>query len=202
MDEIFQLGAVHASSSAADFPPRSSGMPTRPVLRLLTRIPRPRRRHRHPGHSGHHHRRCRCHGRRQGGVGAATGHHQQSRWKSSADEWHHFNGKLSCKLDGRLCRSAIHHDPRCTCSFWQIVGSWLWRPSKCSASAPSHLLADRLSRSQTPCSLSMSSLRYRLVLGALSVGSPGRPGRQLIAADLLRTRMCRRLCDPSQTALS
>ena len=119
---------------------------------------RPRRRHRHPGHPGHHRRRCCCRCRRQNVVGTATGHHWQSRWRSSADEWYPFNGELSCTWMAVSAVLPLITTLAAGAAVNRLLAVGLWHPSfKRSASTPSHLLTARLSRSQTPCSSSTSS---------------------------------------------
>ena len=122
----------------------------------------PRRRHRHPGHPGHHHRRCRCRGRRQGGVGTATGHHQRSRWRPSADEWYHFNGELSrnwMAVPGVLAFTATL---AACAAFGRLLavgfGVLSLRTRRTAFRQRTlSLLTAHLSRSQTPCSSSTSS---------------------------------------------
>ena len=131
---------------------------THPVMCLPARQIAPSRRHRHPGHPGHHRRRGRRRGRRPGGVGAATDHHHRTGGGSNADEWHHFNGEQSCTWMAVSAVLPLITTLAAGAAVNRLLAVGLWHPSfKRSASTPSHLLTARLSRSQTPCSSSTSA---------------------------------------------
>ena len=162
----------------------------------------PRRRHRHPGHPGHHRRRCRCHGRRQGGVGAATGHHRRNRWRPSADEWYHFNGELSCIRWPFLpfCYSpppSLH--VQLSADRWQlalasIIQAFLQHtlsPSDCSPVA----LADSVLIVNVMSAIVWSLVRSRLAVPVDQAGSAS-----LLTCSHVLAGVCS--CDPSQTTLT
>ena len=142
-------------------PSRRGACPLEEVVgsrRLLARRSGPLICHGHPGHPGHYCRRCQRHGHRQCGAGTSTGYQQQSRWRPSADKWHHFNGELSRNWMAVPAVLAFTATLAARAAFGRSLAVGFGVLSlKRIASAPSHLLAARLSRSQTPCSSSTSS---------------------------------------------
>ena len=85
--DVHCTGLAQTEACADEGPlAQTKGRATMPKL-VFSRS-RPRRRQGHLTHPIHHRRHRRCRGRRQDGVRPATGHSQQSKWRSSADVWH------------------------------------------------------------------------------------------------------------------